>query len=140
MISLSPIPAQLLEETKVIWFPHLVNLAERYKLKIDTMCERMHSGEIGTFLVWDDEAKKAKAFIGVSYMERAKNERVGEIVWLNGEDRKSWIHLLADLEKYLIEYEQCVSVRTIARKGWKPHLESAGFKLTHMVFEKELRS
>ena len=138
MIALFPVPVGLLQETAPLWLPYLRQIAERSRTDINAMCDMLFNREAGAFLIWDDETKKVKAFIGVRYVERVNNERVGEIIWLAGEDRKAWVHLFADLEKYLREQEQCVSIKAIARPGWKPHLETNGFRLTHMIYEKEL--
>lgn len=138
MIALFPVPVVLLEDTKPHWFPYLSSIAERGRTDLDAMIGTLVRGEVGAFLIWNDETKKTQAFIGVRYMERANRERVGEIVWLAGEDRKAWVHLFDELEKYLKERERCVALKAIARKGWKPHLETNGFRLTHMVFEKDL--
>lgn len=136
-LALVPIPPDCLEGSRGYWQPYILSISERSKTDPVEKERMLFAGEAQAFIVWDDEHKKPQAFIGVRYAARGQ-ERIGELVWLMGENRAAWVHLFAGLETYLREQQGCVAVKAIARPGWSRHLKSSGYRLTHLVMEKEL--
>lgn len=135
-LSLVPIPPDYLEGSRPLWFPYLASIAERSGNDVNEKIRMLCAGEAQAFLIWDDEANRARAFIGVRYAGRGP-DRIGELIWLMGENRAAWVHLFGDLEKYLREHQGCVALKAIARPGWSKHLKASGYRLTHVVMEKE---
>lgn len=137
MLALVPIPPDCLDATRAHWMPYVLSIAERAYNDPAEMQRMLYAGEAQAFLVWDAEALKAHAFIGVQYLGSTKG-RVGQIIWLMGENRAGWVHLFGELETYLREREHCVTVRPIARRGWSKFLKASGYRETHVVMEKAL--
>jgi hypothetical protein len=138
-LALVPIPPDHLEGSRPLWFPYLASIAERSGNDIAEMVRMLSAGEAQAFLVWDGEGKRAHAFLGVRYAARG-HDRIGELIWLTGENRAAWVHLFGELETYLREHQGCVAIKAIARPGWSKHLKSSGYRLTHCVMEREFTS
>ncbi len=138
-LHLVPIPPDSLGPTHHIWWPFVLLISERDKCDPEVKAEMLRKGEAQGFIIWDSEANKAMAFIGVRFALRG-DARIGEIRWLAGENRAAWIHLFGELESYLRDQQGCTAIDAIARPGWTKHLKSNGYRETHRVFEKELVS
>lgn len=134
-LHLVPIPPDCLEQTQAQWYPYIVAIAERANNHPVDMVQMLDNAEVQAFLVWEPVEQKAQAFIGVQYLASTKG-RVGQIIWLMGENRKEWVHLFVDLETYLREHQGCASMRAIARPGWSKFLKQSGYRETHVVMEK----
>jgi len=135
-LALVPIPPDCLEGTRGYWVPYILSISERDGCDPAEKERMLLAGEAQAFIVWDDEGKKPQAFLGVRYVARG-TDRIGELIWLVGENRAAWVHLFAELETYLREQQGCVGVKAIARRGWSKHLKSSGYRETHVVMEKE---
>ena len=138
-LALVPIPPDCLDGSREFWFPYLILISERDKCDPAEKERMLRATEAQAFLVWDDEARKPQAFLGVRYVLRGK-DRVGELIWLMGENRARWAHLFGELETFLREHQGCKAIKAIARPGWTKHLKSHGYRETHCVFEKEFAS
>lgn len=57
------------------------------------------------------------------------------IPFCTGEDAKTWVHLLSEIEAWARE-NGCSKLDMIARKGWAKHLQD--YRMTHVVLEKDL--
>ena len=136
-IALIPIAPEHLDGTQHLWLPYIKSISERDKCDPAEKLRKLYAAEAQAFLIWDVEAKKALAFLGVDYVLRGK-ERQAVLIWLAGENRAVWTHLFTDLETYLRDEQGCKSVKAIARPGWEKYLKPAGFRETHRVLEKEL--
>ncbi len=136
-LHLVPIPPDYLDGAKQHWSPYVASIAERAHNDPAEMARMLYSGEAQAFLVWDSEGNKSQAFIGVEYRVSTKG-RVAQIIWLMGENRATWVHLIDDLEAYLRTEQHCVAVRPIARRGWAKLLKLNGYRETHVVMEKAL--
>lgn len=136
-LHLVPLPPDHLDGSQQHWSPFVISIAERANNDPAEMARMLYSGEAQAFLVWEPVEQKARAFVGVEFKLSTRG-RVGQIIWLMGENRAEWVHLFADLEAYLKEQQSCVSMRAIARRGWSKVLKSKGYRETHVVFEKEL--
>jgi hypothetical protein len=136
-LALVPIPPDCLEGTRGHWVPYILSISERDGCDPAEKERMLLVGEAQAFIVWDDEDKKPQAFLGVRYVARG-TDRIGELIWLMGENRAAWVHLFTHLETYLREHQGCVGIKAIARPGWTKHLKSNGYRLTHQVMEKTL--
>lgn len=135
-LALVPIPPNMLEGSASYWRPYILQISERSRTDPAAKERMLFAGEAQAFLVWDDETKRPQAFLGVHYATRDK-DRIGELVWLMGENRAAWAHLFGDLETYLRDQQGCVGIKAIARPGWSRHLKANGYRMTHLVMEKE---
>jgi hypothetical protein len=138
-LALVPIPLDCLEGTAGYWQPYILAIAERSRNDPDAMTQMLLAGEAQAFLIWEVDTRKTQAFLGVRYAARGQT-RIGELIWLMGENRAAWAHLFAELETYLREHQGCKAIKAIARPGWSKHLKSNGYRLTHQVMEKEFSS
>lgn len=137
MIVLVPITPEMLDGTQHRWMPYIVSISERDKCDPAEKVRKLYAAEAQAFLIWDSEAQKCLAFLGVNYVLRGK-ERQAELLWLAGENRAVWVHLFTELQTYLGDMQHCKSIKAIARPGWEKYLKPAGFRETHRVLEKEL--
>lgn len=135
-LALVPIPPDYLEGSRAYWARFVFAIAERGRLDPLEMERMLFVGEAQAFLVWDDETKKPQAFLGVRYTRRADG-RIAELIWLTGENRRAWLHLIGVLETYLREHQNCIGIKSIARPGWTKLLKESGYRITHVVCEKE---
>lgn len=136
-LALVPLPPDHLDGSQPHWAPYVTAIAQRANNDPHEMARMLYAGEAQAFLVWDPELQKPQAFIGVEY-KLSTLGRVAQIIWLMGEDRKRWVHLIADLEGYLKTEQHCVTVRPICRRGWFKVLKAHGYRETHVVMEKGL--
>lgn len=132
-----PITDEALNATAPHWLPFLPKIAQRTKEPIQTLMRRIASKEMRLVLVWDDEAKKAVALVGVRLHMRGP-DLIAEWLWMAGYGRKQWEHLLPELEQLLRE-AGCVECRPLCRPGWaRAVLQKAGYKITHIQMEKSI--
>jgi hypothetical protein len=136
-LHLVPIPPDCLDGSKAHWSPYVLSIAERAHNDPAEMARMLYAGEAQAFLVWEPVGARPQAFIGVQYLASTRG-RVGQIIWLMGENRAEWVHLFGDLETYLREQERCVTMKAISRRGWSKFLKSNGYRETHVVMEKAL--
>lgn len=136
-LALVPLPPDYLEGLRHRWLPYILKISERDKCDPAEKERMLLSGEVQAFIAWDADAKQSQAFLGARYVLRGQ-ERVGELIWLMGQSRAAWAHLLGELETYLGEQQGCKAIKAIARPGWVKTLKANGYRVTHVVMEKEL--
>jgi len=76
--------------------PYILSISERDGCDPVEKERMLLAGEAQAFIVWDDEGKKPQAFLGVRYAARGQ-QRIGELIWLMGENRAAWVQLFAEL-------------------------------------------
>jgi hypothetical protein len=133
-----PIPYAALEQTAHVWTPFIEKVIQRTGESMEQLLDVIRSGEIALHLVWEPEAQKAHALAGVRIVLRGA-DKVGELMWLVGENRKQWLHLFADFEKFHKEHLGCVAFRARPRRGWVNDLKPLGYRVTAFLVEKDLR-
>lgn len=131
-----PLPLSHLEGTESVWRPYVESIAKRGRWKIDVMLQNIASGEVHLILVWDAQHKSARALCGVRRILRADG-LVGEMVWMTGIGRTEWTGLLPQLENYMREHQECIGMTAVCRPGWSRTLKAQGYRLTHLVMEKD---
>lgn len=135
-LKLVPLPSECVQATSAVWMPFVVQIAERARCHVGQLVVSILSNEIQLLIAWDDETKTAKALAGSRIKDRG-DQRIGEIVWATGEDKDDWFHLLGDIEMYHRDHLRCAGMVAIARPGWSRPLKSQGYRMTHVVFEKD---
>jgi len=118
------------------WLPFLSGISRRSRESVEQLIDLISRREVQPVLVWDEVELKAVALAGVRFVMRGK-EKIGEVVWLTGTGRKTWQHLLTDLEQYMRDMG-CVECRPVCRLGWARLLKQQGYKATHLTMEKKL--
>ena len=137
-MKLVPVPAttEYIEGTSQHWLPFLPMIAARTKETVEALNDRIRSKEVQVILIWDEEIGRAVALIGMRYHKRG-DDVIAEWIWMTGHKRKTWEHLLPDLEQYLRD-KGCTECRPLCRPGWSRILKRAGYKLTHVQMERSL--
>ena len=136
MLVLVPIPSDAVEGTAGIWRPFVEQIAARTRQHLDHLVGQIRSGEVQIHLVWEPQTQSAHALAGTRIVLRG-NDRIGEIVWTTGIGRRRWLPLIADLETYHREHLGCAGMTAIARPGWSRELKARGYRLTHVMMDKE---
>lgn len=96
---------------------------------------QLQTGEVLLFIIWDDELKTSVAIAGTRFILQGDGH-VAELIWMTGSNRKNWQHLIGELEAYHRDIG-CVGFIARARPGWAPFLKSQGYRMTHMIFDKD---
>lgn len=131
-----PVDDEALRTSSAHWMPFLPLIAKRSKEPLTTLIDRIMRKEMRLVLVWDEQRTRAAALLGVRLHYRG-DDLIGELLWLVGDDCKSWQHLLPDVEQMLRD-AGCVECRPLCRPGWSRLLKQQGYKLTHVQMEKVL--
>lgn len=132
---LVPIPPSQIESVRAVVVPFLDGIADRIGVDSTVLWSELIAGDTQAHVVWDETTDEAKALIGTRIFLRG-DRRIGELCWATGSDRGAWFDLIDDLETYLREHQHCVALKAICRPGWKKPLQAKGFRLTHLVMEK----
>lgn len=137
MILVHPAIADLEQaERRWGWTRFLPDIAKRGATSVNQALQQVLDGETQIHLIIDDD-DSAVALIGTRDGVRADGRAVAYLAWGTGRNRKRWIHLLADLEEHF-RARGYATLKPIARLGWRPMFEAAGYRLTHYCMEKEL--
>ncbi|MBQ0820730.1 hypothetical protein KBI52_10985 [Microvirga sp. HBU67558] len=112
-------------------------ISKRGRIPVEQLWEQLRSGEVQAHIVWDTAKETAVALAGTCVVIRGER-RIGEIVWCTGKDRHDWwFHLLTQLETHLREHLGCEGFKVVCRPGWKKHCQELGYRLTHIVMERD---
>ena len=90
------------------------------------------AGEMDMWLVVLGDRVKAALFTNFINYPR---QRVCNIVFIAGQDRKHWLHLLNDLERWAVA-QGAQLMQIAARTGWLPDLPD--YQKTHVMLAKEI--
>jgi hypothetical protein len=139
-VNLVPIPVtdEYIKRFFPHWFPFLPDIAKRSKETVVNLAAQIVRKEVQPILIWDDQAERAVALLGIRY-HRRNDDLIAELIWTTGKGMKQWTHLLADLERYLSEHIGCHEIRPICRPGWSRLLKQRGYRITHYTMEKRLK-
>lgn len=137
MMVLVPVPIENVRDTAPHWVPFVEAIARRSGCTAPQLVDEILTGLVHPILIWEPETLTAHALIGLRFFMRG-DDRVAEWVWMTGRCRKSWEHLLPELERYCKEHLGCAALRAIARPGWLKILKPKGYHMTHVVAEREL--
>jgi len=136
---LLPIPMtdKSLRDTAGHWSQFLPAIAKRSKETVLALLAKIERKDVQPFLIWDEDALRAVALLGVTYHRRG-DDLIAELIWTTGHSRKDWQLLIGELERYLKEHVGCAVIRPVCRPGWKPFLKQHGYHETHVMMEKVL--
>jgi hypothetical protein len=118
-----------------MWMPFLAAIAKRSGDDIADLIQRVMAGEVQLAFVWDEEAQRARALLGIRFV-KCGSGIIGEVIWLTGNGRRHWQHLIVDLERYFVDCG-CSASRLICRPGWSRVVDK-GYRITHYMMEKQL--
>jgi hypothetical protein len=143
-MQLLPIPPTLehLGSLRPLWGPFLLRVAQRSGRSFTDLSAEVMSGEVIVCLVWDEEAKEAKAAGGIRPLVRGE-DRVAEIEWLTGRDMKMWLGLSEQFEKFISAPPEegglgCQIIKWVGRQGWVKVLKNHDFRVSRVVMEKRI--
>ena len=120
-----------------VWVPFVEKLSKRSGETVPQILGQINSGAVRIAVIWDEYSKKAIALLGYR-VALVGSIRVAEMVWLTGSGRGVWEHLLTDFETYARDHLSCARVRPICRPGWARSLKGQGYRLTHVILEKDI--
>jgi hypothetical protein len=92
----------------------------------------VRDGSALLWLAWDGTRIHAAA---VTELRSANGRKFCTIVACGGEQRRHWLHLLADLESFA-RAEGCATVLILGRPGWRRVLPD--YRVKNIILEKEL--
>jgi len=133
---LVPVPSESVKGTAEMWLPFVQRIAERTRQHVNDLVAQIVANEVQLHLVWEPKTQTAHALAGTRIIRRG-HDRIGEILWTTGIGRRRWLPLLADLETYHRDHLGCAGMTATARPGWSRELKAQGYRLTHVVMEKE---
>ena len=128
---------EALARTAGHWSQFLPAIAKRSKETVLALLAKIERKDVQPILIWDEDAERAVALLGVAYHRRG-DDLIAELIWTTGTGRENWQHLLGELERYLKEHIGCAVIRPICRPGWKPFLKQRGYHETRVMMEKVL--
>jgi len=131
-----PIPPDAARKTVAHWLPFIEQIARRARAKPLVLIGNVLSGTVHLCLAWDADRNEAKALAGTQIVRRG-DTRIAELIWLTGSGHEHWIPLFSDLERYFREHQGCAGIKAIARPGWSKLLKARGYRLTHVMMEKD---
>lgn len=91
------------------------------------------SGELVVWVVADARANLVA--IVLAEIRVYPRRKICRLVGCAGRDRKSWLHLLSEIERWAAS-AGCTQMQAEARKGWAGELSD--YRVTHLTLEKEL--
>lgn len=134
---LVPIPLDGLDRSKGHWFPFIESIVQKSRQSHDQVLAQIYAGEVELLLAWEPDEQKAYALSGTRILLQGA-DKVGQIIWATGMDRKRWFPLIDEIERYHKEHHGCIKMMTINRPGWTPELKKRGYRVTHILAEKVL--
>jgi hypothetical protein len=102
--------------------------------KTQDVIEAIQNRSAQLWLCWENEKPEA---VCVTQIENTSKGKHCAIWIMTGHDRTDWQDLIDDLEAWA-RREGCVMMRHEARPGWARILKSRGYRMPHVILEKEL--
>lgn len=114
----------------------LPSIARRGRVPVDQLRAELLTGETQAHIVWNPESQQAVALIGTRIILRGER-RLGELSWCTGQGRHDWFDLITQLETYMRDCLGCEGIKAVCRPGWSKQLKAKGYRLTHLIMEKD---
>lgn len=133
---LVPVPLDCVAGTKGFWLPFVESIAEHSRSSVDELVNDVETGRVQVHLAWNPETKIAHALAGVEIVKYA-DTFVAVVIWATGSGRENWFPLLDEIERCHKEHQNCAAMKVICRPGWKRALQDKGYRMTHLVMEKD---
>jgi hypothetical protein len=134
-MKLVPVPVDAIDRLEHVWRPFLEKIAERSRAPVEQLVDDVRTARVIVHLAYDPETRTTQALAGTT-VEKFGNKTVAVLVWCTGSGRKHWFPLLSQIEAYHRELG-CSAVIARCRPGWKRALEQNGYRMTHLVMEKD---
>lgn len=135
-MKLVPIPHDALDRTRAVWWPFLEKIAARSRAPIAQLHDDIRCGKILLHILFDEVKQEAAALAG-SQVCKYGDQLVAEFVWCTGSGKEHWLPLFPELEQYHREHLGCTAFKAICRPGWSRFLKQHGYRMTHVVMEKD---
>jgi hypothetical protein len=91
------------------------------------------TGAAQLWLAWSDKPEA----VCVTQLEITSKGKFCRIWIMVGQNMETWVGLMPELEAWA-KREGCMMMRHEARPGWSKALKQYGYKMPHVVLEKEL--
>lgn len=107
----------------------------------DFVFENAKENKFQIWVLWDkSKHNPVDKYFGVVVTEiiQRKLGKVCHIYIMTGRQRHKWQHLVSKIEDFA-KLEGCQMMELIARPGWKRILNNFGYKMTHVVLEKQIK-
>ena len=131
-----PVPRESVAETAAVWLPFVQRIAARTRCGVAQHCAEIESGQVQLHLAWAPDELRALA-LAATNMEVRGSDKIAVLVWCTGSMRELWLPLLDDIERYVRQHLGCAGIKAYARPGWSKILKQRGYRLTHVVMEKD---
>lgn len=135
MMRLLPVPPEHLETAFQILHREIESIATRSngRMLVEDILAMAMQGEIVAWVVADERA--VLVAIVLAEIRVYPRRKVCRLVGCAGRDRKSWLHLLSEIERWAASVG-CTQMQAEARKGWAGELSD--YRVTHLTLEKDL--
>jgi hypothetical protein len=138
MMLLVHVPAGDLTEihwSEPAFMPLMENIAKRMQCKAVDLIGQIINHEVQLHVVSDE--KRLRAVILTQIMLRHGGGTNCRVLACAGDGMAQWVHLIGELEAWARE-QGCKIMEPFARPGWAKMLRPYGYKLAHVVLEKDL--
>jgi hypothetical protein len=132
---LLPVPPEHLDGVFRIMHREVGSIASRSngRLSASDLLEMARAGDLIVWAVADPQINLVAIVLAeIRLYPRAK---VCRLVGCAGRDRKSWLPLLSEIERWAASVG-CTQMHAEARKGWAGELSD--YRVTHILLEKDL--
>ena len=99
----------------------------------DDVWQQIETGHAQLWLAWGETADA----VCVTQLENTSKGKHCHIWIMVGRNMEAWHALMSDLEQWA-KREGCNMMRHEARPGWSKILKAYGYRMPHVVLEKEL--
>lgn len=127
-------------------FPNIINLvmprienATAYsvgKYKGADIVRLIASGAMQLWLAYDDENEKLEG-LAITEIAQYPQRKICRFICATGENYERWFHHMEEMEKWGISMG-CDGFQAECRAGWQRPLKDQGYRLSHIIMNKEL--
>ena len=135
-MQLLPVPARQVEPLRPIWEHFARKIAEAGEQTADEVIADITELRLIVLLAWDGAA--ARAMAGVEIERDGKGRKVCHVRWCTGYEKDTWFDLIDQIHEWARDHLGCTRMRATARFGWKKALKAKGYRLSHIVMERDL--
>jgi hypothetical protein len=139
MMLLVHVPAGDLTEihwSEPAFMPLIEHIADLMKCDRLEIIRQIIEHETQLHIVSDE--KRLRAVILTQLLLRHGGDGTNcRVMAIAGDDMAGWLHLLPDLEAWA-KAQGCKIMEPLARPGWRKLLKPYGYRMTHVLLEKEL--
>ena len=126
------------------WWPHIRHLVAdaidhgSSILDLQSVHDAIAAGDMQLWIAWAGPPDKPDIrAIAVTEIRNGPRAKVCGVFLCTGAGRENWQHHLATIEAWAAA-AGCDGMKLLARPGWKRPLAPAGYRMTHVMLEKEI--